>query len=120
MSTVFKGNGKPFSNKQQLEKYLSVLDVRGFGASNCLKECIKSLGQAKLMQQIQALQEQSNLTNLRFDVDETDHETLQKIALYYLNVYDVTYHNDLFTFIEIKHNMEDGEDGWFNDPPHLS
>ena len=113
MSTVFKGNGKPFSNKQQLEKYLSVLDIRGFGASNCLKECIKSLGQTKLMEQIQALQEQSNLTNLRFDVDETDHETLQKIALYYLNVYDVTYHNDLFTFIEIKHNMEDGEDGWF-------
>jgi ribosomal protein L12E/L44/L45/RPP1/RPP2 len=113
MSTVFKGNGKAFSNKLQLDKYLNGIDVRGFGASNTLKECIKSLGQTKLIQQIQALQEESNLTNLRFDVDETDHETLQKIALYYLNVYDVTYHDDLFTFIEIKHNMDDGEDGWF-------
>ena len=113
MSTVFKGNGKPFLNKQQLGKYLSTKDIRGHGASNTLKECIKSLGHTQLIGQIQALQETSNLTNLRFDVDETDHETLQKIALYYLNVYDVTYHDDLFTFIEIKHSMEDGEEGWF-------
>ena len=113
MSTVFKGNSKKFSNKIQLDNYLEKIDVRGFGASNTLKECIKSLGRTKLMEQIDALQEQSNLPNLRFNVDETDQETLQKIALYFLNVYDVTYHAGKFTFIEIKHSMDDDNEGWF-------
>ena len=53
------------------------------------------------------------MKKIEFDPETSEREFLQKLALYHLNVYDVTEHDDKFDTLEIKHCMEDGEDGWF-------
>jgi len=82
--------------------------------ANTLKECIKSLKDRLLsIEQISLLEEKSTLRDLKFDVDNCDSEVLEQIALYHLNIYDVTYHGKDFVFLRIKRSMEDGQDGWF-------
>ena len=113
MSTTFLGNGKKFSDRKKLEKYLEGIERYGFGAANTLKECIKSLKDRLLIEQIHLLEEKSTLIDLKFDVDHCDREVLEKIALYHLHIYDVTYHGEDFVFLQIKRSMEDGQDGWY-------
>jgi len=113
MSTTFLGNGKKFSDRKKLEKYLEGIERFGFGVANTLKECIKSLKDRLLIEQIRLLEEKSTLMDLKFDIDNCDREVLEQIALYHLHIYDVTYHGKDFVFLQIKHSMEDGQDGWF-------
>ena len=53
------------------------------------------------------------MKDLKFDVDNCYQEVLEQIALYHLNIYDMTYHGKDFVFLQIKRSMEDGQDGWF-------
>ena len=61
MSTKFLGNGKKFSDRKKLEKYLEGIERFGFGVANTLKECIKSLKDRLLIEQISLLEEKSTL-----------------------------------------------------------
>ena len=79
MSTTFLGNGKKFSDRKKLEKYLEGIERYGFGAANTLKECIKSLKDRLLIEQIRLLEEKSTLIDLKFDVDHCDREVLEKL-----------------------------------------